>query len=245
MSHPYQLRSMDTRVEQTEGHSGGAEAARSHVPLELAGRDSELETNSSFNDENRTAVVASHSTQLQQLQQTTVAPVSSPAASHGVAGDQTCPSLAPQRSGIADQSGRGYSTLYPAYIDANAMTASVSVVATPTDLVIDRQSTTQSGHRQTYTPTVVYDTVAMGTGPQHATPPVQSDTAAYTQVGPMAPGHSCSSINTQLAPRHSGRITQSIHEQLGSAPVEPEYTSQPSVASQPSLSMNETDYVCA
>ena len=182
MSHPYQLRSMDTRVEQTEGHSG-AEAARSHVPLELAGRDSELETNSSFNDENRAAVVASHSTQLQQLQQTTVAPVSSPAAFHGVAGDQTCPSLAPQRSGIADQSGRGYSTLYPAYIDANAMTASVSVVATPTDSVIDRQSTTQSGHRQTYTPTVVYDTVAMGTGPQHATPPVQSDTAAYTQVG--------------------------------------------------------------
>jgi len=91
MSHSYQLRSMDTPGEQTEGHLVDAEAVRSRVPLELAGRDSEVETGSSFSDENRAAVVASHSTQPPQQSTTTVARVSSPAASHGVAGDQ-CPS---------------------------------------------------------------------------------------------------------------------------------------------------------
>ena len=92
MSHPYQLRSMDIPVEQTVGQSD-AEAARSRVPLELAGRVSEVETGSSFSDENRAAVVASHSTQPPQQSTTTVARVSSSAASHGVAGDQ-CPSSA-------------------------------------------------------------------------------------------------------------------------------------------------------
>ena len=93
MSHPYQLRSMDTPVEQTEGHVVDAESVRSRVPLELAGRDSEVETGSSFSDENRAAVVASHSTKRPQQSTTTVARVSSPAASHSVAGDQ-CPSTA-------------------------------------------------------------------------------------------------------------------------------------------------------
>ena len=185
--------------------------------------------------------ISPHSTQLQQLQQTTTTPVSPTAASHGVAGASS-PSLDAQRSGIADQSGPGHSTLYPAYINANAMGTISSVAATPTaDSVINRQSITQSGPGQTYIQAIVYDTVAMGTGSLHATPPLQSDTAAYTQVGPMAPGHSCSSIDTQLAPRHSGHITQSIHEQLGPASIEPEYTSQPSVDSQPSLSMNVHD----
>ena len=86
MSHPYQLRSMDTPIQQTEGQND-AEAVPSRVPLELAGRNSEVETGSSFSDENRAAVVASHSTQPPQQSTTTVARVSSPAASHGVAGD--------------------------------------------------------------------------------------------------------------------------------------------------------------
>jgi len=151
------------------------------------------------------------------------------------------PSLDAQRSGISDQSDPG--TLYPAYVDANAMTTVVSVAVTPTaDSFIDRQSTSQSDPGQTYTPTgVVYNTVAMRTGSLHATPPVQSVTAAYTQVGPMDPSHSRPFIDTQLAPRHSGHITQSIHKQLEPASIEPEYTSQPNVDSQPSLSMNVDD----
>jgi len=84
-------------MEITEGHLSGADVARSHVPPEVAGRDSDVETSSSFSDENMAAVVASsaipsHSTQLQPPQQsitTAVAPVSSPAASRGVAGDQS------------------------------------------------------------------------------------------------------------------------------------------------------------
>jgi len=51
MSHPYQLRSMDNQIERTEGLSV-ADAARSHAPPELAGRDSDVETSSSFSDEN-------------------------------------------------------------------------------------------------------------------------------------------------------------------------------------------------
>jgi len=80
-------------MEITEGHLSVANAAGSHVPPALAGRDSDVETSSSFSDENRAAVVASSaipSTQLQPPQQsttTTVTSVSSPAASHGVAGD--------------------------------------------------------------------------------------------------------------------------------------------------------------
>jgi len=66
-----------------------------HVPSELAGRDSDIETSSSFSDENRAAVVASSaipSTELQPPQQsttTTVAPVSSPATPWDAAGVQS------------------------------------------------------------------------------------------------------------------------------------------------------------
>jgi len=54
----------------------------------------------------------------------------------------------------------------------------------------------------------------------------------------MDPSPSRPFINTQLAPRHPGHITPSIHEQLAPAPTEPQYTGQPSVDSQYSLSMN-------
>jgi len=74
-----------------------------------------------------------------------------------------------------------------------------------------------------------------------ATPPVQSHTAAYTQVGPMDPSHSRPFIDTQLGPRHPGQDTQTIHTQSGPAPIEQEYTGQPSVDSQPSLSMSVDD----
>ena len=100
--HPYQLRSLDTQIKITERHLSGAEAARSHVPLELAGRDSEVETNSSFNDENRAAVVASSATPpmqdvvstVHQLRQSpiTTTEFTAPATFHGVAG-ATSPSI--------------------------------------------------------------------------------------------------------------------------------------------------------
>ena len=96
MSYPYQLRSMDNHTERTEGLSV-ADAARSHVPPELAGRDSDVEASSSFSDEGAAVVasgaIPSHSTQPQPLQQSiTTAPVSPLAASRGVAGASS-PSL--------------------------------------------------------------------------------------------------------------------------------------------------------
>jgi len=256
---------VDSQVEGTEGHSD-AEADRSHVLPELASRDSDVEASSlsSLSDENvleRAAVGASsftesampsHSmqdvviatTQLQQQPITTHRRLSSPAASHAAAGS-SCPSLESNQLVLPAQSDPGYSTLYPAYIDVtavNAMRTIASVVATTTaDSVIDRQSTSQSDPGQTSTQTVVYDTVAMGTGSLHATPPGQLVTPAYTQLRPMDPGHSRQSIDKQLGPRHSGHFIQSIHRQLGPAPIEPEYTSQPGIDSQPSLSMNVDD----
>ena len=57
----------------------------------------------------------------------------------------------------------------------------------------------------------------------------------------MDPSHSRPFIDTQLGPRHPGQDTQAIHTQSGPAPIEPEYTGQPSVDSQPSLSMSVDD----
>jgi len=90
MSHPYRLRSMNTHI--TEGHPSGAGAARSLAPLELA-----EETESYHSDENRTAGVASHPSQLstttaanpEAVEKPTV--TSSSTASHGEV-DNECPS---------------------------------------------------------------------------------------------------------------------------------------------------------
>ena len=85
---------MDTHI--TEGHLSGAGAVQPHAPLELAGGDSEAETNSRFNDEDRAAVVASSATlhQPPTTTTTTTAPATTaPAMFHGMAGARS-PSIA-------------------------------------------------------------------------------------------------------------------------------------------------------
>jgi len=206
---------MDTHI--TEGQPSGAGAVQSLAPLELA-----EETETYYSDENRTAEVASHPSQLstttaaspeeavEQQQQPQQKVTSSSTASHGEVDDE-CPSLAPNREGIADQSGPGNTTLCPPDIHADAMLDTVSVSATPTDSFIDRPSTSQSGPGQTYAPTA-----AIGTRSLPATPPVQPDTAAYTQVGRMDPSHSRPFIDNQLGPRYPGQDPQAP------APTEPQ-----------------------
>ena len=105
---------------------------------------------------------------------------------HGMAGARS-PSLDARREGVLSaRSDPEHSTAYAVYIDvinANAMETTVSVTAMSTvKSVINKPLTGKCDQGQTYTPTIVYDTVAMGNGSLPATPPVQSDTAAYTQV---------------------------------------------------------------
>ena len=173
-----------------------------------------------------TTTAASPEEAVEQQQQPQQKVTSSSTASHGEVDDE-CPSLAPNREGIADQSGPGNTTLCPPDIHADAMLDTVSVSATPTDSFIDGPSTSQSGPGQTYAPTA-----AMGTGSLPATPPVQPDTAAYTQVGPMDPSHSRPFIDNQLGPRYPGQDPQAP------APTEPQYTGQPTIDSQHILPVN-------
>ena len=204
MSHKYRFRSSDISGEHVVSGSLGL------VPLsELSGvEDSSGESDTplivdetipvapSIENQLASSVVSNPDTAAAALVNAT-APLATVAVD--AVASFSIPSLAYKQLVLPAQSDPGCSTLYPAYIDVTAANAMriASVAATPTaDSVIDRQSTSQSDPGQASTHTIIYDTVAMGTGSLPATPPVQSViTAAYTQLGPMDPGHLAGWIN--------------------------------------------------